>query len=272
MVQKNDAQVFRSYFVDNGINNITISKPKELILSANVPVEQKINIQGGFSPIKFLSFSIAYLNQNTFNTHVEPSVRSRIEFKNSSFTASIGTYYFYDFKRKKKYKRRTSRRTKLKEFIKNKPGIIADLKIGFSRDQLINLKKGINIQASTAQFNYTNAFLQMGIFLRFKYGQIGLNNKFVQINYHKIEVNGTAFNSARVYRFADSLIDRRKAFIYALNLSSQFGTRQMKLLLGMTTNHTFLHENSLNYIDQTVYYIGISLDLNGLKSILKKEY
>ena len=255
------------------MNNVTISNQENVIVSGTIPLAQEVNIQAGFSPFKFVSLSGSFFNQNTLDKNVDPSIRSRIEYKNTSISGSIGGYYFYKFGRKKhKSKKRKSRSVQLKEFIRNPAGLIFDLKAGISNNSITNLKKGIRINRSTLQLKYLSKYIQLGIFYSHRFGQIGMTNKFINTDYNKIKIDGSGFRPPSIYRIVEEVDIKANNYIYEMNISNQLGTRQVKFIMGLTINNSMFERKRNRYIEEIYYYSGISFDINGLRKIISKKY
>ncbi|MFT5763360.1 MAG: hypothetical protein ACI8VT_004140 [Saprospiraceae bacterium] len=102
-LQLDFAQSFKIYFPDNGVNNIVISEPENIIISGNIPFNGNINFQAGFSPFKNISISGGIIRKNTIKDdwgRFIPEFQELI-INRKAITGAIGAYHFFDLRKGK---------------------------------------------------------------------------------------------------------------------------------------------------------------------------
>ena len=239
-------QVF--YNQNNRIGNIQLYEPN----TAQVAVLQSINenvdfltLQVGYTPIKYLSFSGGYVFKQN---QTKDNFRSKSK---GEFSLAVGTYYFMETVKREKSGAK---------IIPSDIGVLFTANLGYSKTGIDHFLR----DDSVLELAYSSIFLQLGMYIKFELGQVGMSYTHNRTIYNKLVISRDY--PPVIVREAGRIFENKSVFWpNTVNVEVQIGVKRLRGLGGVKFPGKDFFRSNIISPGNDFLYLGLVVE------IFKKE-
>jgi hypothetical protein len=242
----------RYYTVDEG-QLLMLSDRGDLRLSTVFPGEGLYTAQIGFSPIKHIGLTGAYVRDRSSREVFRTNGPSTARIIGDYFSLGLGGYYF------SKSKKKETRQFYLSEQVMMEEGFLFDLYAGYRYGTLEN----IYYQNSRSIFDTHKFYLQLGVHWTFRIGTLSYAIRGVYLDFAKGKANGPLDDPVLQDLFDGGIQDNAPFNFYESSFRYQIGIKQVRIYTSVSTRYSDGDKRPINQ-KRTVITAGLIFELDEL--------
>lgn len=242
----------RYYSIDEG-QFLMLSNPGDLRLSTVFPGEGLYTAQLGYSPIKHLGISGAYVRDRSSREVFRTNGPSNSRVLGDYASVAVGGYYFM------KSKKKEAKQFYLSEQVMMEEGFLFDLYAGYRYGTIENLY----YQNSRSIFDTHRFSVQLGVHWVFRIGTLSYSIRGVRLDFTNGKASGPLDDPELLDLFDGGIQDNAPFGFYESTFRYQIGIKQVRIYTGVTTSYGDGDKRPINQ-KRTTITAGLIFELDEL--------